>query len=81
VNPERSLAGSIKAVLPNGLDVIGVGGREWMVEPVPGALIRRNGKAAKLDALQPGDSVVILGQAQPGPGARFVAHAITAKSK
>jgi hypothetical protein len=44
-------------------------------------LIRRNGKAAKLDALQPGDGVVILGQAQPGPGAHFTAHAITAKSK
>jgi hypothetical protein len=81
VNPERSVAGTIKDVLPDGLDVVGVGGREWHVEPVPGALLRRNGKAAKLDAFQPGDGVVILGQAQPGPGARFVAHAITAKSK
>jgi hypothetical protein len=81
VNPERSLAGTVKAVLPDALDVVGVGGREWHVEPVPGALIRLNGKAAKLDTLQPGNSVVILGQAQPGPGARFIAHAITAKSK
>ena len=81
VVPERSLAGTIKDVLPDGLDVLGVGGREWHVVPAPGALIRLNGKAAKLDALHPGDSVVILGQAQPGQGARFLAHAITAKTK
>jgi hypothetical protein len=61
--------------------VLGVGGREWHVLPVPGALIRLNGKGTKLEALQVGQSVVILGQAQPGPGARFLAHAITAKSK
>jgi hypothetical protein len=81
VLPERSLAGSIKAVRADEIDVLGVGGHEWHVAPVPGALIRLNGKAAKLDALQVGDNVVILGQAQPGPGARFLAHAITAKSK
>jgi hypothetical protein len=40
-----------------------------------------NGKTAKLDALQAGDGVLILGQAQPGPGLRFLAHAITAKTK
>jgi hypothetical protein len=81
VRPERSLAGTIQDVQPNGVDVLGVGGREWHIEPAPGALIRRNGKAAKLESLQPGDGVVILGQAQPGPGSRFLAHAITAKSK
>lgn len=81
VAPERSLAGTIKAVRPDQIDVTGVGGREWHVTPVPGALIRLNGKAAKLEALQPGDGVVILGQAQPGPGAHFLAHAITAKTK
>jgi hypothetical protein len=80
VRPERSLAGTIQSVVPDGLVVLGVGGRTWTVEPAPGALIRLNGKAAKLDALQPGDGVVILGQAQPGPGARFLAHAITAKA-
>jgi hypothetical protein len=58
--------------------VLGVGGRTWSVEPAPGALIRLNGKVAKLDSLQPGDAVVILGQAQ-SPGPRFLAHAITAK--
>jgi hypothetical protein len=79
--PERSLAGSIKAVRPDEIDVLGVGGHEWHVSPVPGALIRLNGKAAKLDALQVGDTVVILGQAELGPGARFLAHAITAKTK
>ena len=49
------------------------------VVPVPGALIRLNGKAVKLDSLQPDDQVVILGQAQPRSG--FLAHAITAKRK
>jgi hypothetical protein len=81
VRPERSLAGTIQSVAPDGLQVVGVGGRTWTVEPAPGALIRLNGKAAKLDALSPGDGVVILGQAQPGPGLRFLAHAITAKVK
>ena len=79
--PERSLSGTIKEVLPDGLDVVGVGGREWRIVPAPGALIRLNGKAAPLDTLQAGDGVVILGQAQPGPGGRFLAHAITARRK
>jgi hypothetical protein len=81
VVPERSLAGTVKAVVGDGLDVMGVGGREWHVIPTPGALIRLNGKAAKLDGLQPGDTVVILGQAQSGPGNPFLAHAITARRK
>jgi hypothetical protein len=83
VRPERSLAGTIREIQADGLSftIQGVGGRTWRIEPEPGALIRLNGKAAKLDALQPGDTVVILGQAQPGPGARFLAHAITAKSR
>jgi hypothetical protein len=68
-------------VLPDGLDVVGVGGREWTVQPVPGALIRLNGKAAKLEQLEAGDGVVILGQAQPGPGLHFLAHAVTAKTR
>ena len=80
VRPERSLAGTVQSVGPDTLVVLGVGGRTWRVEPAPGALIRVNGKAAKLDAIQPGDGVVILGQAQAGPGLRFLAHAITAKS-
>lgn len=81
VRPERSLAGTIRDVQADSLDIVGVGGREWHIEPAPGALIRLNGKAAKLGSLQPGDGVVILGQAQPGPGLRFLAHAITAKGK
>jgi hypothetical protein len=81
VRPERSIAGTIQSVAPDSLEVLGVGGRTWTVEPAPGALIRLNGKSAKLEALQPGDGVVILGQAQPGQGLRFVAHAITAKAK
>ena len=81
VVPERSLSGTIKEVLPDGLDVVGVGGREWRIVPAPGALIRLNGKAAPLDTLQAGDGVVILGQAQSGPGGRFLAHAITARRK
>lgn len=81
--PERSLAGTIVSVLPDGLDVMGVGGREWRVSPTPGALIRLNGKAAHLDAVHVGDTVVILGQAQARDGAlyRFLAHAITARRK
>ena len=83
VGPERSLAGTIKEVLPDSLDVVGVGGREWRITPAPGALIRLNGKAVKLDALHVGDTLVILGQTQlrPGSGNRFVAHAITARRK
>ncbi len=81
VRPERSLAGTIRDVQTDGIEIVGVGGRQWHIEPAPGALIRLNGKPAKLDSLQPGDGVVILGQAQPGPGLRFLAHAITAKSK
>jgi hypothetical protein len=82
VVPERSLAGTIRAVLPDGLDVLGVGGREWRITPAQGALIRLNGKAARLDSLVAGDTVVVLGQAQAGgPGNRFLAHAITARRK
>jgi hypothetical protein len=44
-------------------------------------LIRLNGKAARVDNLQAGDAVVILGQAQSGPRNGFVAHAITARRK
>lgn len=79
--PERSLSGTVQDVQPDAIDVLGVGGRRWRVEPAPGALIRLNGKAARLDALNVGDTVVILGQAQAGPGQRFLAHAITAKSR
>jgi hypothetical protein len=81
VRAERSLAGTIKDVQPDSLDVVGVGGREWRVEAAPGALVRRNGKTAKLEALQPGDRLVVLGQAESGPGLRFLAHAITARAK
>ena len=81
INPERSLAGSVKDVQADGIDVLGGGGREWHVVPAPGALIRLNGKATRLDGLQAGDSVVILGQAQPGRPGQFLAHAITARRK
>jgi len=81
VRPERSLAGTIRDVEPDALEIVGVGGRVWRIEPAPGALIRLNGKAAHLDSLQPGQGVVVLGQAQPGPGLRFLAHAITAKTR
>jgi hypothetical protein len=80
VRPERSLAGTVRDVQADAIEIVGVGGRTWRIEPAPGALIRLNGKSARLEALQPGDSVVILGQAQGGPGLRFLAHAITAKS-
>jgi hypothetical protein len=79
VNPERSVAGSIKNVAGDGLQVVNAAGREFRVTPVPGALIRLNGKTVPLDQLAPGDTVVILGQAQPGGGLRFTAHAITAR--
>jgi len=78
--PERSIAGTIRAVEADGLIVQGPRGQEFRVAPAPGALIRLNGKAARLDALQVDDKVVILGQAQPRNGG-FVAHAITARRK
>jgi hypothetical protein len=81
VNPERSLAGTVKEVQAEGIDLLGAGGRDWHVVPAPGALIRLNGKAAPLEALQAGDNVVILGQAQAGRPGRFLAHAITARRK
>jgi hypothetical protein len=81
VNPERSLAGTVKEVQADGIEVLGAGGRDWHVVPAPGALIRLNGKPARLEALQAGDSVVILGQAQAGRPGRFLAHAITARRK
>jgi hypothetical protein len=79
VVPERSISGTVREVRPDVLIVQGPKGAEFRVAPVPGALIRLNGKAAKLDNLQPDDQVVILGQAQPRNG--FMAHAITARRK
>jgi hypothetical protein len=81
--PERSLSGTVKEVQPNGIEVVGAGGRDWRVAPAPGAQIRLNGKPVRLDGLQVGDSVVVLGQAQAGQGRsnQFVAHAITARRK
>jgi hypothetical protein len=83
VVPERSLSGTINEVLPDAVLVVGTGGREWRIAPAPGALIRLNGKAARLDTLQAGDSVVVLGQAQTSqePVGRFLAHAITVRRK
>jgi hypothetical protein len=83
VVPERSLAGTVQSVSTDEVEVLGAGGREWHVVPAPGALIRLNGKAARADTLQAGDTVVILGQAQSnqGPGNHFLAHAITARRK
>ena len=81
VNPERSLAGSVKELQADGIDLLGGGGRNWHVVPAPGALIRLNGKATPLEGLQAGDSVVVLGQAQPGRPGQFLAHAITARRK
>jgi hypothetical protein len=83
VVPERSLAGTVQSVSLDEVEVRGVGGRLWHVVPALGALIRLNGKAARADSLQAGDTVVILGQAQvkQGPGNHFLAHAITARRK
>jgi hypothetical protein len=81
IRPERSLAGTIDEVQPDGLVVTAVSGRQWRISPAPGALIRLNGRTAKLETLQAGDGVVVLGQSQVGPGTRFLAHAITARRK
>ncbi len=80
LRPERSIAGTIIAVEPDAITVQGPRGAQFHVIPAAGSLIRLNGKAAKLDALQIDDKVVILGQAQPRNGG-FVAHAITARRK
>jgi hypothetical protein len=77
VIPERSVAGSVRETRSDGVVVDTLRGVELQVQPAPGALIRLNGKTAPLDAIQPGDTVVILGQAQPR--GRFLAHAITAR--
>jgi hypothetical protein len=81
VIPERSLAGTVREVQADAVIVDGVGGHTWRVSPAPGALIRLNGKPAHIDGLQVGDNVLILGQAQPGPGSPFLAHAITARRR
>ena len=80
VRPERSVSGTIRSVEADAVVVGITRGRELRVEPVPGALIRLNGKTVKLDALQSDDKVVILGQLQPRNGG-FLAHAITARRK
>ena len=47
--------------------------------PAAAALLRLNGKTTRLDALQAGDRVVVLGQTQARGS--FIAHAITARRK
>jgi hypothetical protein len=71
------VTGTLRQVAADGLVVDTRRGQALQVQPAPGALIRLNGKAAPLEALQAGDRVVVLGQAQ-GRG-HFVAHAITAR--
>lgn len=80
VRRERAVAGTIREVRPDVLIVAGPRGQEFRVSPDVGALIRLNGKAARLDSLQADDRVVILGQVQPRNGG-FLAHAITARRK
>jgi hypothetical protein len=78
--PERSLSGTIREVAPDAIVIVQTAReRQWRVSPLPGALIKLNGRAAKLDGLQAGDRVVILGQVQDRE--RFVAHAITARRR
>ena len=77
IAPERSVTGTVREALPDGLVVDTARGQELQVRPAPGALIRLNGKAAPLGTIQAGDRVVILGQVQAR--GRFVAHAITAR--
>jgi hypothetical protein len=79
--PERSLAGKISSIGADGVTITGPLGRQWHVTPAAGALIRLNGKGSSLGELAAGDTVVVLGQAQPGPGNRFLAHAIAARRK
>jgi len=79
VRPERSIAGKVLEAPSDALVIQGLRGQEWRVTAAPGALIRLNGKAARLENLQVGDTVVILGQAQARGG--FLAHAITARRR
>ena len=81
LGPERSVAGTVSEVDPQAIVVQAVSGRVWRIEPAQGALIRLNGKNAAVETLQAGDSVVVLGQTESGPGSRFLAHAITARRK
>jgi hypothetical protein len=77
--PERSVAGQVREMLPDGLVLTTPRGVELQVRPAEGALIKLNGRPARLEAIQVGDRVVVLGQAQ-GRG-RFMAHAITARRR
>jgi hypothetical protein len=79
VRPERSIAGRVLEAPSDVLVIQSLRGQEWRVTAAPGALIRLNGKAARLENLQVGDAVVILGQAQARGG--FLAHAITARRR
>jgi hypothetical protein len=75
---ERALAGDVRSADQDELVVANPAGREWHVRPSPGALIRVNGKAAPLSAIQVDDRLVVLGTAQNRD--TFMAHAITARS-
>jgi hypothetical protein len=78
VTPERSLTGTVREVASDAIVLQNARGRQWRVAPFAGALVKRNGRVANLGAIQVGDRVVVLGQAQARD--RFMAHAITART-
>jgi hypothetical protein len=80
VRRERAITGTVRDVRGDVLIVAGPRGQEFRVIPDVGALIRLNGKAIKLEALQTNDQVAIIGQVQVRNGG-FLAHAITARRK
>jgi hypothetical protein len=73
----RSMAGTVRDVSGSELELVTPRGVEQRIVPAPGALIRLNGKAAKLDALAAGDQVTVFGQSQGRE--RFMAQVVLAR--
>ena len=76
---ERSLTGTVLEVAADAIVIQNPRGRQWRVQPFPGALIRINNRPVDLNAIQVGDRAIILGQIQTRD--RFMAHAITVRRR
>jgi hypothetical protein len=75
----RSMVGTVREVRADEIVIANLRGLELRIRPAPGALIRLNGRNSKLDALQAGDRVTVLGQAQARD--LFMAHAVLARRR
>jgi hypothetical protein len=75
----RSMVGTVREVRADEIAITNLRGLELRIRPALGALIRLNGRNSKLDALQAGDRVTVLGQAQARD--LFMAHAVLARRR